>query len=461
MAVYTRDNFDTLLQAVAGGEIAVVYLLVGDRYLCREAAGRLGKAILGKGGTLHPIDGDNEDYHVTLGRLRSFSLLPGRQLYRVMDTRLFHSKNVAGTLWKRLRKAMEEKKIDRAAGYLRNMLEAAGVEEVRPEELAALPAGRWKTVFGFAKPAEDLSWLATLKEKEKESGRSRRGKTAAAGDAAAQYEKVLGEGIPSGNILMLIAETVDKRKRLYRYIRENGIVVDLGVAAGGSSAARREQKQVLTELVRGTLEGFNMSLAPGVLDSLLERVGFHPVAAVRETEKLALYAHGKAVIDRKDLDAVVGRTRREAVFELTDKLGKGDFEQVLLVAGRLQEHGVHDLAVVSVVRKYVRTLLLFRALQEKEGSGYRRGMSAGLFQKQCLPLLKEEGAWTEELSGHPYAVYMQFKTAEKFSLATLQSWLNLLLQAEYRLKGSPVEPGIVLSRLFFAMAAETRKWQAA
>ena len=451
MTVYKRDKLEAFFKQVAGGETVPVYLLTGDRYLCREAADRLGKLLLADGGTLHPIDGDREDYRSTLGRLKSFSLLPGRQLYRVMDSRLFHSKNVARKLWDRAQQDYAAKKYDSAASYLRDMLEAAGIEVDTVGEIASLSPSRWKSLFGFAKPDEDLSWLQSAELDAKGASGAVR-KPPAQGDPASEVERVLKEGIPASNILMLIAETVDKRKRLYKYIVQEGVVLDLSVKTSGGAAARREQRQVLVELVRKTLADFRTELAPGVLDALLERVGFHPVAVVRETEKLALYVGDKGRISREDLDAVVGRTRQEAVFELTECLGKGDFERVLLVAERLHEHGVHDLAVISVVRKYVRTLLLFRALQEEQKNGYRRGMTAATFQHQCLPKLKQNEDWSQELSGHPYAVFMQFKTAEKFSIATLRSWLHLLLEAEYRLKGSPVESGIVISHLFLAMS---------
>ncbi len=455
MTVYKRDKFDSLLKETRQGTVASVYLVIGERYLCHDAVEKLEAALLAENGTLHAIDGDEENFNTTLGQLKSFSLLPGRQVFRVMDSRLFHSKNMAKKLWRQAQKYHDQNKQDKASRYIKDMLSAAGLENTEISEIGSLSASRWKTVFGFAKPTGDLSWLQKITLTTIESVQQL--KSGQPGDPALEFEKTLSDGIPAVNTLILVSETVDKRKRLYKYIKENGVVLDLSVVAGSSSVARREQKQVLAALVRQTLDEFGTTLAPGVLDSLLERVGFHPVAVVRETEKLALYTSGMATISRGDLDAVVGRTRQEAVFELTDSLGKGNFERALVVASRLHEHGIHDLAVISVVRKYVRTLLLFRALQEKEGVGYRRGINAGVFQKQCLPALKKNDSWKDELSGHPYAVYMQFKTAEQFSISILRSWLQLLLIAEYRLKGSPVAPGIIIDHLFLSMQAESTK----
>ena len=158
-----------------------------------------------------------------------------------------------------------------------------------------------------------------------------------------------------------------------------------------------------------------------------------------------------------DLNAVVGRTRQEALFELTQAIGEKNLDRALLIIGRLQENGIHSLAILATLRNYTRTLLLFRSLQAQEKYGIRTNMPAKLFQQQCLPLLKQNERWKKELSGHPFAVYMQFKTAADFSLAQLKSWLQLLLSAEMRLKGSPVEPETVLQHLILSMLAKEHK----
>ena len=95
-------------------------------------------------------------------------------------------------------------------------------------------------------------------------------------------------GIPQNNILMLLAEEVDKRKKLYKSFKEKYAVIDLHVDTGASAQARKEQQAVLQKQVRAVLRKMNKTMTAGVMGQLLERVGFHPVAAAMETEKLAL-----------------------------------------------------------------------------------------------------------------------------------------------------------------------------
>ncbi|NOQ46554.1 MAG: DNA polymerase III subunit delta, partial [Desulfobulbaceae bacterium] len=309
-------------------------------------------------------------------------------------------------------------------------------------------ASGWRKCFGFARPAGDLSWTGKLLAAAPE-GQA----TAAAhdGDPAELLQKILTAGIPTANVLILLSEEVDKRKRLFKLLKDKYVIIDVSVDTGSSARAQKEQKSVLHELVQKTLAEMGKTMAPPVTEQLFERVGFHPVGVVMETEKLALFIGDRKQINREDLDAIVGRTRQEALFELTGALGEHNLERALLIAGRLQENGIHALAVVATLRNYARTLLLFRSLQEQPQYGYRPSMASTSFQQQCLPRLKEQERWKKELTGHPYALYMQFKTASGFSIATLKQWMQLILSAEMRLKGSPVKAGTVLHHLIFSM----------
>ncbi|GAB4339269.1 MAG: hypothetical protein Kow0089_11950 [Desulfobulbaceae bacterium] len=450
MTLYTRDKVDALMTDLEQMDPPPrVFLIFGERFLCRQAADRVCQALTENGGTCHMIDGDAEDFSATLNRLASFSLFPGRQVYRVNDTKLFHSIKVAGSLWKKASRAREEDKPREAARYLRAMLEAAGLDPFDPEsDPGAMSATQWKKLFGFSQPQEDLGWTGQVLA---DQPADRSDHPVQVDDAAALLEQTLEKGLPSANHLVLLAEEVDRRKRIYKYLTDKHVVVDMSVETGSSSKARSSQKEVLGDLLRSTLSPLGKKIAPGTADLLFERVGFHPVALVMEAEKLALYVGDRERIEKDDLDAVIGRTRQEAVFELTDAIGKRNLDQALLVAGRLIDNGVHPLAIVATVKNHTRTLLLFRALQEKREAGYLPSMQPGAFQKTVLPTLKEVTCWTRELSGHPYALFMQFKTASTFSLKTLRKWMDLSMLADFRLKGSPVEPLTVIHHLLISM----------
>jgi len=448
MPLYTRENLPALL-AQAADTPSRVFLLFGERYLCHTAADQLEQALLrGSGGTVHPIDGDQEDGGATLAKLRSFSLLPGRQIYRVTDTRLFLSRQIAKTVWDRAIKAHAEAKPEQAGRALRALLTSGGLDPQAPDnDLTTMPAAEWQQCFGFARPDGDLSWTRAYLEVGKDHGPA----ATPASDPGELLAAVLATGIPPNNFLILLASEVDKRKKLFKFLKDDQAVVDLSVEGGSGAKAQKEQRTVLQELARQTLAEQDKTMPPALFDLLFERVGFHPVAMVMELRKVMAYLGERRQITRDDLDLLVGRTRQEALFELTAALSRKDLEQALVIADRLQENGIHPLAVVATLRNFVRGLLLYRALLEQPEVRYQPAMTAAAFQQTCLPRLKKRDRWKKELGGHPFALYMQFKTAAGFPLPMLTAWLHLLLHAELRLKGSPVAAATILQHLLLSM----------
>lgn len=454
MAVVKRADVPKLIKAVKQGDFSQIYLIFGERFLCQEAADELCAALLTDEGArkdrLQTIDGDLEDAGRTLGLLRTYSLFPGRRLIRVTDTRLFFSKGVAKTFWEKVDKARAANEPAKAGRYLAKMLDLAGLSlDDLDEDITALSASRWKTMFGFTRPQGNLDWVNDLLADLRATGARKKSELASA-DPAELYIKAFETGIPADNIIILTAEAVDKRKKLYKFIGKNGVILDLSVDSGGSSAARKDQESVLKDLIAKTLAGFNKKMDPRALPVFLERVGFHPVAAVLETEKLALYAGEAPTITREHIDAVIGRTREEALYELTEAITSGRLDQALLILARLQGNGVHPLAILATLRNHLRKLLLVRSFQELTDPVYRSGISYPAFQKSYLPAIKEaREEWPILWKGHPYATYNLFRQAEKYSCAGLQTGLKELLRAEYRLKGSAIPAPLVLDNLAF------------
>ena len=456
MALIKRTELPAFIQELKkSGEAPKkqIFLFFGERFLCREAADMLQQSLLTSGsvqGTVNSIDGDSEDAAKTLGQLLNFSILPGTQIFRVTDSRLFHSKNVGAAIWNRIEQAKSNGKERSCRRLLHSFSALGGLED--DELFAELSAQQWQSAFGFAKPAAELSWadelLAAAGPSTKKSG---------ATDLATRYMEAFKKGVPPANILILSAESVDKRKQFFKFIKGDGLVVDCSVDSGASAAAQKGQKAVLQELVQKALSGLQKKIQPRALDALIERVGFHPVAVVMEAEKLALYVGDREIITVQDLEDMVGRTREDALFELTDAFGKRQGARTLVLAHRLQDNGMHALQILATMRNYLRKLLVFRSIQMQPDPVYRAGMNAGQFQKEYLPALKKREEWTDVLKGHPYALFMSFTKAQDFSCTVLKNCLELLLQAEFRLKGSPLAADLVLDELFLTMLAAKRQ----
>lgn len=447
MPSYQRSDISKVVTAIKQGKPCPVYLLIGDRYLSLQVADQLAEALIPdsgiRGQNVNHVDGDQEDPISTLNHLKTYSLFSGRQIFRVSDSKLFHSKEVAKTIWDKAVAAQGKNNRRQVMSYLSQL---AGIAQVAIHELAEMTGGQWQAAFDFARPS-DSGWLAeVLSMVEKES--PRRGSGGA--DPADLYMSALEDGLPDDNILILLAENVDKRKKLYKCLLKLGTVIDLAVADGSSKAARTEQDALLTDLVKQTLAGFGKSMEPKAVPLLLERVGFHPVAAVREAEKLALYVGDASQVSITDVKALVSRTREDALYELTEAFTDRDLSQALIIAGRLFDSGVHPLVMISGLRNQVRKLMLVASLRRGGPAQYVEGMTFPVFQKGYLPGLKESrGEWLLQLPNHPYALYMMFVKAGRYSIGKLGEVLSQLLAAEFRLKSSGLPPLLVIENFFW------------
>jgi DNA polymerase-3 subunit delta len=459
MSVYKRQEISKLLEEINQGVTSQIYLLFGERYLCRNAAHELIDHLLPEkerhATSLQHIDGDQEDFNRTLNLLKTFSLFSGRKIFWVTDTKLFYSKGVAKSVWEKASEKNERNEHEQALRYLLQMLNLAAVspQEMAEENIASISAARWKALFGFTKPQGKLSWAQELiADMPADIAAAKSVDT----DTATLFTQAFEAGIPQDNILILLAEAVDKRKRLYKYIQENGVIIDLAVDPGSTAAAKRDQDKILKELLNSTLRKYGKDIEPQTIPVFLERVGFHPVAAVMEAEKLALYVGDKKTITREDVDAIIGRTREEALFELTEAVTSGKLEDGLLILDHLQSSGVHGLAILATLRNHIKKLLLVRSLQEIKSPAYTKSLSFPIFQKNYLPKLKEgRDEWSNLLwKSHPYGLFMLFRQAAQYRCEDLQEGLKEVLTAEYRMKGSPVDSRIIMDSLLFNLMGQ-------
>ncbi|VAW34138.1 DNA polymerase III delta subunit [hydrothermal vent metagenome] len=450
MPLYKKDDINKVVTTIKQGKSVQLYLIVGERFLCRQAADRLCAALIPEAGErqniITRIDGDEEEPLKTLALLKSFSLFAGRQVFMVTGSRLFQSKETARAVWNRAVKARQNNDMERAARVLQQFA-ALGGRTI--EELTTTAAGEWRQLFGFPKPNGDLSWLASLTTPGTDSRRGRK-ESGAADKTAAQYMAALTAGIPTGNVLILMASEVDKRKKLFKFIKEHGVIIDLAVGSGSARAVKDSQEAVLRELIQQTLNNLGKKMAPRLVNILMERAGFHPVAVVRETEKLALYVDDAETITINDLDILCARTREDAVYEFTEAFGRADLRQSLLLGARMMETGTHPLALIAALRNYLRKLLVVRSFIDTPRPVFVPGMTYGVFQKGYLTEFKELRAdWLAELPKHPYALFMMFEKASKMAAADLIRWQRELLNTEYSLKSSAVPPLLVFEGFLF------------
>jgi DNA polymerase-3 subunit delta len=167
---------------------------------------------------------------------------------------------------------------------------------------------------------------------------------------------------------------------------------------------------------------------------------------------MLLFVGDRTTIRVEDVELMIADQGEGWIFDLTRALGDRDARAALAQLARLLAQGEHPLKILGTVAAEARRLLAARQLLAGDFAKiWRRGMSYTQFQQIAL---KQE---TPLLGRNPYANYMCFQRAERFSLAELRAFMEGLFDADLRLKSSGNAARIVLEELFLRICVGGRQ----
>lgn len=447
----------TLKQAVneiKSGKVSPCYLIYGEEeFLINDALDQIVDNLLPKNDrdfNLFVMDGENEDIYAICESIMTPPLLAGNKVVAVKSTRIFHSKKSAASLIKDITENIG--KDDRkAVNAFMAFLDVAGWS------LYDLAEGGWKKISdrdwqslekgGTAKVREDwlpeiISICLKLDVKQKFSGND-----------TDRLEEIFAGAIPSGNTLVLTAGNVDRQKKIFKVISKNGAVITFPVVKPKSGA----QRDILMEEIGKALAKSGKRFSSEALQALGSRTGFNLRMSQKEVEKLITYAGDRNTIDKRDIDAVIGKSAEDSIFDLTAAIVEKDIEKALVTLNDLLNQGVHHMVILSMIIREVRFLLQGKIiLKEEPITSFRPNMRYSDFQNMIYPgvkeLAKKMGKKSDLLAGqHPYVVYNNLKNSMRYSCDGLLGYMERLLDCDLELKTKGINPKLVLERLLIYM----------
>jgi DNA polymerase-3 subunit delta len=447
-------------------EAPAVILVHGEELLTRQVLDTLLERLLA--GTsravgYEPLEGLNSNVPEALARLNTYSLLAGPRVVALTEARVFYGRQDQSKLRDKVRKAAREGQIPKAARYLMDLLGMAGLEvaDVRP------PAGDGADALGFT--GDDRGWLDPVLAHAREAGLQ----PAAGQDPEKELLEAMAKGFPPGHRLLITADSVDKRRKLYKQIQQSGLVVDCSVPRGDRKADRAAQEAVVDATLDGILKACGKRLEPAARAALLEMTGFELRLLAGNTEKLAHYVGAREAITAADVQACLVRTRQEPLYELTDAFTDRDLDRALLMLGRLLDGGEfdHPLPLLAAMVNQVRKLLMVKDFTASpHGRAWQPGCPYPRFQQQVLPAVRlydealassladgdEGAAFKTDLtlspgSRSPFPLFRLLQKAERFRAAELENALEVLYRADRRLKSSAGNGRLVLEQAQLAI----------
>lgn len=442
------------------GKVAPCYLLYGEEeYLIHEALHQILDIIVPESDRdfgLFFLDGENADFDLLKDHLLAPSLLGGRKVVVVKNTTVFQSRENLDDLIQKIRNNIDEHP-DKAAQYFLNFLKLSGFiwEDVQGSGWQKITDEQWRQAVVEDSGDDRSKWLPRMIE----ICTSRGWTSGSVIDPSEQFEELLTQGLPLGNCLILTAEAVDKRKKLFKVIDKAGIVLHYGAIKG--EAATKETLKLEAQKLLGRC---GKRVVPAAWIALGKKTGFQLRPSLNELQKLISFVGERSVIEEKDVEAVVGKTREDSIFDLTTALAEKNAKAALLALKALLDQGEHHLMILTMISREIR-LLLQASLLVRSGKlpGITPNMEYGSFQKNVYPTVAElaSGVSSKEdflVKKHPFVVFNALRNCGRFSYPVLVGYLDDLLDMDRAMKSSATDPQLLLERFLIKSCAKASEF---
>lgn len=442
-------DFEKILMELKKGKAdpSPCYLLHGEEeYLVKDALNKIIAAIIpasDRDMNLFFMDGENEDIDGLCETILTPPLIPGRKVVVLTNTRLFQTRMVLPDIVQKIRQNFENDP-DTAVRYFLQFLKITGlnIDDLRDGGWKKITSDNWqKTVEGDSGHDRE-TWLPEMIE----TCISRGVDMSEQREVTERLEDTLKKGIPEGIHLIITAETVDKRKRLFKIISETGIVLNFSRLKGEA-----RQKNVLMDTAKDLLAQSGKKLTPGAWIAIGRKTGFNLADSMKALETLITYAGDNTSIEESDVEEVIGKTKEDTVFDLTGAIVAGKLDVALSNLKDLFDQGINHVLILSMIAREIRFLLHAKMfIRSGKLGSLEPNMDYEKFQRSIYPVILE---WRGDKGGkggldsqHPYVIYNAVKNSYRFSYERLVKYLEDLVDMDIAFKTTTKEPKFMLER---------------
>ncbi|MBU0987435.1 MAG: hypothetical protein KKH68_09305, partial [Proteobacteria bacterium] len=319
----------------------------------------------------------------------------------------------------------------------------------------------------------------------------------AGGDSAEILQKAIEKGFPRGNHLIITTDLVDKRRILYKTIKQNGVIVDCSVPKGDRRADKMAQEAALNEKKGEILDRYKKTIDQDAYLAMYEMTGFDLRTCTQNLEKLISYVGDRKEITLDDVEAVIERTKKDPIYELTNAVAERSIERTLFFISSLLSADLHPLQILAAIINQVRKLMLVKGFVESaHGGNWHGGMDYGRFKNTIMPaiqnydqaLLDQMETWENMLADgsdadpagsdkknarkkiragtdllvaktpqNPYPVFLLLQNSAKYTMQELMAAMECLKQADLRLKSTRQRPKLILEEAIMKICSGPRR----
>lgn len=227
--------------------------------------------------------------------------------------------------------------------------------------------------------------------------------------------------LPSYSYLVFTCnEKVDRRKKLYTALEQQGMAVELAHLKG----------KALEQWISLRAAELGKRFAPGVINFILDEVGTSEQVDLsmlkQELTKIVLYAGNSKEVNKQDAQKVLTRTPESSVFALVDAVGQRNSAKAIQLWDDLKMAGQEPLKMLGLLARQLRLIWQARQLLD---TGYAADQIAG------------------KISIHPYVAKRVVGQGKNFTSRQLRHALENIQEADWSVKSGATDPETMLQLL--------------
>lgn len=233
-----------------------------------------------------------------------------------------------------------------------------------------------------------------------------------------ELDPILQDPVPS-TTMVLVAEKIDKRKKIFKAISKNGVMVEL-------KRPFENQIPIWLDYI-GYLN--DVKIKPDAVSALQQLVGTNLSEINNEVKKIKMYIGDRKNIELDDVMTVVSRSRIDNVFSLTDAIARQDRSQALICLANLLEHEQNEIGILALIFRQLRIFNLLRDAQAKGLSGSRLSAQVGVPEFFLKRYLLQSRMWDKDKLDRALEALQETDKALKSSPVASHIWLeNFILK---------------------------------
>ncbi len=286
---------------------------------------------------------------------------------------------------------------------------------------------------------------------------NRTGKSATVKDSITRLTDLIKKGMAPGQILVVSAEKVDKRKAFYKACKKMGELHEFSVP---------EKSYQADKFAGANLDQFlsaaKLQMTSPVKQLFLAKVGTNTRQLVSEVEKLAVYMGEAGRVSVDDVQAITSSSREAIAWDLADAFGKRDLSRALDVLKQLVFQKENIIGMVMGLENRIRELIVYREALEKgwlvkKQGGYGGGSLAWGDVGPEADMVFAQYMDRDPRKIHPFRVSLLADQARKLNRRRLMHCLKEVTKAHKTLVSSRVPQEMTLELLLVKMLAVGKK----